>query len=271
MVQGWEMRLGESPLLAAAIHDGHVVRPGLRAKLAIDDQTRRREEDPWTSHWLVVSDSWIRVDLSRFECDLNRAPDSCLYLSSEDAWGLELWRTPPDASDWAAAHRVHEAFYRELYDLLSELVERFGTFVVYDLHSYNHRRRGPNAPADPPENAPEINVGTGSLDTERWGRVAEAFVQSLRAYDFCGRHLDVRENVRFQGGYFPRWIHSRFGDRGCALAIEVKKTFMDEWSGEIDEGTLLELGRALQTTVPPVLNALFAARRRPFVPFPVRP
>lgn len=271
MVQGWEMRSGKSPLVAAAIHDGHAVRPGLRAKLALDDQARLREEDPWTSRWLTLSDSWIRVDRSRFECDLNRPPDSCLYMSASDAWGLELWRTAPDEGDWAASHRVHEAFYRQVHDLLTELLARFGTFVVYDLHSYNHRRRGPDAPAAPPEEAPEINVGTGSLDTQRWGLVADTFVRALRAYDFRGRRLDVRKNVRFRGGYFPRWIHSRFGDRGCALAIEVKKTFMDEWSGRLDEATSRELGRALQTTVPPVLRALFAARREQPAPLPVRP
>ena len=271
MGQGWEMKVGACPLVAAAIHDGHAVRPGLLAKLASSDRQRLREEDPWTARWLPLSDTWIRVDRSRFECDLNRAPEACLYASADEAWGLEPWRSPPDALDHAESRRWHEAFYAQVGALLTELAERFGAFVVYDLHSYNHRRRGPDAPADPPERAPEINVGTGSLDEQRWGHVVDAFIGSLRAHEFRGRQLDVQQNVRFQGGYFPRWIHSRFGDRGCALAIEVKKLFMDEWSGVLDEGTVLEVGRALEATVPPVLAALFAARRGPTVSRRVRP
>lgn len=270
MGQGWEMKAGASPLVAAAIHDGHAVRPGLLAKLALSDRERRREEDPWTARWLTLSDSWVRVDRSRFECDLNRAPEACLYASPDDAWGLDLWRTPPNADDHAESRRWHEAFYAQVGALLAEHAARFGAFVVYDLHSYNHRRRGPDA-SDPPEQAPEINVGTGSLDERRWGHVVDAFVGSLRAQDFRGRQLDVQQNLRFRGGYFPRWVHSRFGHRGCSLAIEVKKIFMDEWSGRLDEGASLELGRALQATVPAVLAALFAVRRGPIVSQRVRP
>ena len=70
----------------------------------------------------------------------------------------------------------------------------------------------------------------------------------------AGRPLDVRENVRFKGRQLAAFVHERFPTTGCALAIEVKKTFMDEWTGVVDEEHLalgaiatLGLGRVLQS------------------------
>jgi hypothetical protein len=55
----------------------------------------------------------------------------------------------------------------------------------------------------------------------------------MRAFDFNGRRLDVRENVAFQGkGEQTRFIHERYPGQACAIALEFKKFFMDEWTGE---------------------------------------
>ena len=62
--------------------------------------------------------------------------------------------------------------------------------------------------------------------------------------------LDVRENVRFRGRQLAAWTHARYPDRGIVLALEFKKTFMDEWTGEVDRARLDELARALAGTVP---------------------
>jgi hypothetical protein len=70
-----------------------------------------------------------------------------------------------------------------------------------------------------------------------------------------GEPLDVRPNVRFEGRQVARWVHDRYGERACALAIEFKKVFMDEWTGEVDDQLLLELGDALAGTVEPVVGA----------------
>ena len=69
-------------------------------------------------------------------------------------------------------------------------------------------------------------------------------------FDFQGRHLDVRENVRFFGGNFPRWVNGAFPGKGCALAIEFKKFFMDEWTGEIFQELYAAILPALRSTVP---------------------
>ena len=52
------------------------------------------------------------------------------------------------------------------------------------------------------------------------------------------------------------WIHRTFPTTGCALALEFKKTFMDEWSGRVDAAHLAELSRALASTLPGLVESL---------------
>ena len=40
------------------------------------------------------------------------------------------------------------------------------------------------------------------------------------------------------------------------LALEFKKTFMDEWTGEVDRARIDELARALAGTIPAVEESL---------------
>jgi hypothetical protein len=132
-----------------------------------------------------------------------------------------------------------------------------------DVHSYNHQRAGPTGPAADPEGNPEVNIGTGSLDRQRWGLLVDRFIGDLRAYDYSGRHLDVRENVRFFGGHFPRWIHRTFPNSVCALAVEFKKFFMDEWTGEVDRTQLAGLASGLKSTHHGLLESLVEIQQAP--------
>jgi N-formylglutamate deformylase len=129
--------------------------------------------------------------------------------------------------------------------------------VVFDIHSYNHRRDGADAAAAPDEENPEVNVGTGSLDA-RFGPVVDTFMQSLRAADTSTGALDVRENIRFRGRQLAAWTHARYPGRGIVLALEFKKTFMDEWTGEVDRDRIDELARALAGTIPALEESLHA-------------
>ena len=56
-----------------------------------------------------------------------------------------------------------------------------GPSVAFDVHSYNHRRDGAGTPASDPVDNPEVNVGTGSLDRDRWGHVVDSFIDALAA------------------------------------------------------------------------------------------
>jgi N-formylglutamate amidohydrolase len=217
---------------------------------------RWREEDPFTATWTMVGDTRIVVKRSRFELDMNRPRDKAVYLKPEDAWGLAVWQTKPSLEIIARSLAEYDAFYATVKRVFTDLEQRFGRFVVYDVHTYNHRRLGPQAlPADPKYN-PEVNLGTGTLDRNRWAPVLDRFITDLREFDFLGRRLDVRENIRFRGGYFSHWVHRTFPHSACVLSIEVKKFFMDEWSNEVDLVQLDAIRRALESTVPGVLEAL---------------
>lgn len=252
----WRISHGEGPLVAAAVHAGHDLRPEVARATALTSGERLREEDPFTDEWTTIAGTRIVGLRSRFEVDLNRPPEGAVYQKPEDAWGLDIWKEPPAPRLLDRSQAEYDAFYEEASRLLDGKVRQYGTFVVYDLHSYNHRRGGPDAEFDDPDLNPEVNVGTGTMDRERWGPVVDAFIDTLRRHDFMGRKLDVRENVKFFGGYFSEWIHTRYPTSGCALAIEFKKFFMDEWTGEPDQQTLEAIRTALAATTPPVLEAL---------------
>jgi len=247
--------------IATAIHNGHDVRPDVAAELALAESDRLREEDPHTDEIGALIPARVVVHRSRFEVDLNRERSEAVYRDSEDAWGLDILRNPPlDEAVVAGSLEVYDAFYAEWGRRLDRVAER-GPFVVFDVHSYNHRRDGADAAEAPAAENPEVNVGTGSLDRERFGGVVDAFMESLAAAGTSIGPLDVRENVRFRGRQLAAWTHARYPDRGVVLALEFKKVFMDEWSGEVDRGRTDELAHALASTIPSVEKALRGLRR----------
>lgn len=252
----WVLTEGDGPVVAVALHDGHDVRPEVVALFAINETDRWREEDPFTATWTAVGDTRIVGRRSRFEFDLNRPREKAVYLKPEDAWGLHVWQTKPSQEIIAQSLAEYDAFYATVKRVFADLERRFGRFVVYDLHTYNHRRFGSVAlPADPTYN-PEVNLGTGTLNRNRWAPVAERFLTDMQEFDFLGRRLDVRENIKFWGGHFPYWVHQTFPHSACVLSIEVKKFFMDEWSNALDLEQLDAIRCALESTVPGVLEAL---------------
>ena len=133
--------------------------------------------------------------------------------------------------------------------LLTRVERQYGAFVVLDLHSYNYRREGPDGPPADPAGNPVVNVGTGNTDAVRWRALIDGFIDDLSAFDTGAEPLDVRENVKFTGGDFTRWVHGRFPTSSCCLAVEFKKTFMDEWSGVLDEKQLGQLLAALARSI----------------------
>jgi hypothetical protein len=255
----WTLVQGEGPLLATAIHAGHGVRSEVAPLFALGEEERRREEDPYTDHWTDVVANQLVVHHSRFEVDLNRARATAVYLRPEDSWHLQVWKEPPAAEVIERSLAFHDRFYAEVRSLLGDLERRHGRFVVLDLHSYNHRRDGPTAEAADRDVNPEVNIGTISMDRARWAPVVDGFMEALRAVDYRGRQLDVRENVRFQGrGELARFVHTHFPESGCCLAIELKKFFMDEWTGGPDWGEIRSIRAALAATVPTLEDRLAA-------------
>ena len=72
----WVWTIGNQPLIATAIHDGHAVRQEVAAHFALEWSDRRREEDPFTAQWTQIADTRLIVQRSRFEVDLNRSREN---------------------------------------------------------------------------------------------------------------------------------------------------------------------------------------------------
>lgn len=220
-------------MIATAIHDGHDLRAPVATAMKLADADRLREEDPFTGQAVLDIPTNIIVHRSRFEFDLNRAADSAVYTTPEQSWGLEVWRETPDEALVAESLDIHASYYRMLGSLLDEIVAEHGRFILIDVHSYNHRRDGPEGDCAPQEEAPDINIGTFSMPRDEWAFLLDPLMEEMARFDFNGRKLDVRENVAFQGkGEQTRFVHDRYPGKGCAIALEFKKFFMDEWSGE---------------------------------------
>lgn len=241
----WTVQHGPGPIVATAIHHGHELRREVAEAMALEDSERLREEDPFTGEGVRDVATHIVVHRSRFEVDLNRGADGAVYRSPEQCWGLKVWRAEPNEALVGRSLAIHAAYYRMLSQLLGGISERHERFLLIDVHSYNHRREGPDAPPMPQQQAPDINIGTFSMPRERWSFLVDPLIDAMRSFDFNGRRLDVRENVAFQGkGEQTRFVHERYPGSGCAIALEIKKFYMDEWTGAPDPSELAAM-RAL--------------------------
>ena len=252
----WNIAVSDGPVIATAIHDGHAIRPSLRSLLRLPDDVRFREEDPLTGVLTSVGDVRIQVPTSRFELDLNRPRDKAVYARPDDCWGLEVWKEALPEVEVERTLASWDRFRAMFTELVDRLLERWDALLLIDIHSYNHRREGPDAAPAAQEGNPDIELGLTTLDPGQWGGVAERFADALRAVPVAGRVPDVRANVRFPtGGDFPEWVFRRWGARVCTISPEYKKIFMDEHTGQADIAALYALREGLQCAVDAVRPA----------------
>ncbi|WP_146682013.1 N-formylglutamate amidohydrolase [Limihaloglobus sulfuriphilus] len=239
---------GGGPVVAAAIHDGHFVSPQAVSTIAISEDERLREEDPYTGIFARICRNRIIANYSRFEVDLNRPREKAVYIKPEDAWGLKVWKDDVNQDIISSSLEKYDLFYRRAHKFFKEIEAGYGRFVVLDIHSYCHRRDGSGVDPAPQRDNPDINLGTGNMNRALWSNIIERFIRDASSQRAGGRPLDVRENIRFKGGYFSKWIHETFPQTGCCLAIEIKKIFMDEWSGQLYPEIFEDIKNALHIT-----------------------
>lgn len=247
----------EAPILATAIHAGSSLRREVAQLHALSPIERLREEDPHTDEWARISPSRIVVHRSRFEFDVNRPPEKAVYLSPDDAWGLRCWGSPPPDSLVADSRRLHSDFFRYLDGVIADFCRTHSRTVVLDIHSYNHRRLGPTATAAPTVENPDFIVGTGTMtDRPRWDDVVSATIETLRSANGDGPLPFVAENVKFRGGAMAKHLHTEFAGRVGVLSIELKKTYMDEWTGVPDSAAVRRLVGVFENLVARIVSVL---------------
>ena len=259
----WLIETDHSPIVATALHSGHTLRSDLKDKMALDELERLREEDPFTNIFTQIVKNRIIDYHTRFEVDFNRPRNKAVYKYPDDAWGLHIWHTALSKPEIERSLSFYDFFYKEMEMYFSNIIKEYGHVVVLDIHSYNHRRSGPDAPYDDPLLNPEINIGTKTLENpQKWQHLIDRVIEEMKEYNYLGRHLDVRENIKFYGGYFAQWIHEHFYPNACVLSIEFKKFFMDEWSGKADMRQIAEVKKMLEAILPVIEEELHKMKEK---------
>lgn len=220
-----------SPFWAFAVHDGHDIDKDLHPYLIADDATRLREEDPYTGSFAELPFNRFIVGTSRFQLDLNRIRKDSVYLQPEQAWGLSVWNEDLPHEHVEQLYEIHDRTFAKIDELIQSTIQDHGYFVVYDIHSYNAKRQDQFESVDTETN-PEINLGTAH-NHPKWRPFIDHFIQSVRDQNVGLPPIDIRENVKFRGGYLAKYITDRYGAYGCVLSIEFRKDFMDEWTGQL--------------------------------------
>lgn len=207
------------PYVCAAIHDGHELREDLTYKCRLSDKERLYEEDPYTGDFISSLPITIIGKDSRYEYDLNRDPQSCVY---ETAWGKEVWTEELNEKDVVISKSKHQAFYEVIDALIFKLENQFKEVVVYDIHSYNYKRH--------PESY-FFNIGVENVDVKRFNKQISFWKNELSKIKLKKLTVDLSVNHIFYGrGYFLNYISENFNNT-LVLATEVKKMFMNESDG----------------------------------------
>ena len=202
-----------SPIVCAAIHNGHRLRLELEKTFLLSKEERFYEEDPYTDKLISSFPIQLIGNDSRFEYDLNRAKALSTYFKT--AWNKQVWDKPLSQKQRAKSHSKHQSFYNVLEAIISVIEKLFNNAIVFDIHSYNYKRIE--------QNTPTFNIGTGQIDIERWGNVVGQCEKQLNQITLP--NLDVRaatDEVFHGRGYLVTHVNAHF-DNTLVLPIEVKK------------------------------------------------
>lgn len=223
----------------AAVHNGHQFRKELWDNCLHTEYERWFEEDPETKEMVKSHPIVIAGCDSRFEYDLNRAPETAIY---SDAWGKQLWKNPISKEMKEKSLQKHADFYKVVNVLISKLEEKFGVCVVYDMHSYNWKRW--------PREVPTWNLGTSNVDENRFGNEIESWRAILAKTPLPNEIKSTSEiNDTFQGnGYFLKYITKNFSNT-LVLATEIAKVYCNELTQTMYPEVVSALEKYLRTAL----------------------
>ncbi|MFT5807998.1 MAG: hypothetical protein ACI9LG_002298 [Moritella dasanensis] len=233
------LRISEyQPHIATAIHHGHQLRASLSQHIALTEQQRYFEEDPFTGDFISSQPIVLQVEDSRYEYDLNRPLTDCVY---QTAWGKDVWSAALPASEIALSKAKHSRYYRILKCLISTLEAKFGLCLLYDIHAYNYQRIDANTPT--------FNIGTQQLNSRHWRKVLDNLQRKLKHIELPNITVSVAENDVFKGlGYQAIFVTEHFRNT-LIMPIEVKKVYMNEVGGESFPLVIEKLKEGMKTAI----------------------
>ncbi len=222
-----------------ALHAGNRVRESLATVMSASVEERLREEDPYTELFLKEIPIQIIARDSRFEYDLNRETYRAIYSHDSKTWGIQVWKKELNKKERNQSLAKHREFH-ELVDLVAEYLLHQGNYaLLFDMHSYGYQRERTMLWYQDPD--PEINLGTKAINRDLFGDITDDFKCLLSGLVIDGHPVRVAENKVFGGGYLARRLSKTCPDRLLVLALEYKKIFMNEITGELYEDKLTVL------------------------------
>lgn len=225
------------PYVCAAIHDGSQLREGLKKNCILTEHERWYEEDPNTGNFIEALSIQVVGKDSRYEYDLNRSPESCVY---DDAWGKQVWNTPLTSDEKAESYNKYNGFYSVIETLVGKLEKDFSSCVVYDIHSYNWKRWEKDVPI--------FNIGCENVN-DKFLKEIDKWTSDLKKINLTGIDNHVAVNEVFMGrGYFRKFIQENFVNT-LVLATEVKKVYCDEETGETYPQVIKEIKEGIKKAV----------------------
>jgi len=209
------------PFCCTAIHHGSQLRHDLQKKMALNEYQRWYEEDPSTEDFVKSMPITIIGNDSRFEYDLNRTPQECIY---DEAWGKKVWNKKLTAQEIKISKQKHAGYYKVLQALITKLESLFGGCIVYDIHSYNYKRWDREVPL--------FNVGTEQLNSSLYHSTIKNWLKVLSEISMPDIPNKTAENDVFSGrGYNAEYISTHFSNT-LVLPTEIKKVYCDELTGD---------------------------------------
>ncbi len=236
-----------------AIHAGSKVRPGLVPFLGTTPEERFRDEDPHTEFFIRRFPIRLIAMDSRFEYDINREKKMAIYTGPEMAWGLNVLQKPLTDEEIHRSLNKYDEFHN-LADITAGYLTRKKPFgIMFDCHSFNYQREGKTDRIK--DDKPDINVGTGPVDRNYFQNFIDDFIQRLSKHRTRDNNITVNENFPFSGGYLSKRLSKIYGRNLLVLAIEFKKIFMNELTGNLFENDLYKLEEIFFQSVTDTLSA----------------
>lgn len=230
-----------SEYLGVALHNGSRIRPELFEAMEVKREDRFREEDPYTDYFLHEFPIQVIARDSRFEYDLNWEIEQSIYSASEKKWGLQVWNRMLTPAETESTYGKYREFHALLDLIVSYILEFHSTIVMFDIHSFCYQRESRLNWWE--DDKPDINLGTKYINRGHFSTLIDLFIKQVSEMEMNGYSLRVGENVLFPGGYLTRKYANSHNRQVLVLAIEYKKIFMDEWTGELfpqEQGMLIE-------------------------------
>lgn len=238
-----------TPFVGFAIHNGHNLRKELKQNCLLSDYERWYEEDPETLNFISSLPIVIAGMDSRYEYDLNRPEETAIY---DEAWGKKVWKKTLTQDEKNVSINKHRNFYKIVSTLISKLELKFNSVVVFDIHSYNHKRYEKETPV--------FNLGTENINQKQYRKYINYWLRELHKINLPGIETVVEENDVFKGkGYLLEHITTNFKNT-LVFATEIKKIYCNEENGEVYPLVIDELTNQFKKAI--ISTAAYFAKQR---------